>query len=437
MKKRRLSWIIGGSLALLCAVLAVALYLSARPVTLEVGLFSGSNWDVSNPNNFNIIDAAVERFESQHPQVKVHYYGGIPKDDYSEWLSQQFLKGCSPDVFFVLADDFEVLGTAGLLKGLDGLMQRDPDFDAARFYTTALNAGEFEGQQYALPYEVVPTLMFVNKTLLQNENISMPNASWTWDDLMAICKQVTRDTNSDGVIDQFGTYNYSWENAMYSNDGMLFDRGGQHALVSSSNVTDAVRFARRLLELNQGQTVTQEDFDIGRVAFMPMRFSDYRTYKMYPYKTIKYSDFQWDCITLPAGPEGGNASQVSSLLMAISSQTSHEELSWEFLKTMVYDETIQYLLYQYSQGASVLRAVTSSHEAERMMQADSDGSEYAITSKLLDSVIESGVNTPNFPKYTQAFALIKSEIDSVIENQQEIESTFKILEHSLDRFLQQ
>lgn len=437
MKKPDLQWLIIGVCVLLCAGAFLALFWPSQAVTLEVGLFSGSNWDVSNPNSFNIIDAAITRFQERYPQIKVHYYGGIPKDDYSEWLAQQFLKGRSPDVFFVLSDDFDVLGTAGMLKNLDSLIQGDPTFDPERFYSTALNAGLFEGLQYALPYEVVPTLMFVNKTLLQNENIPTPKADWTWDNLMEICRKVTRDTNGDGVIDQFGTYNYNWEHAMYSNDGQLFDGKGQHATVSNSNVTDAVRFARRLLELNEGQKVTQDDFDIGKVAFMPMRFSDYRTYKMYPYKTIKYSDFQWDCITLPAGPEGGNVSQVSSLLMAISSQTKHEELAWEFLKTMVYDESIQFLLFQYSQGASVLRNVTNSHAAEQMMQADSDDSEYAINSQLINSVIESGVNTPNFPKYSQALTLIKSEIDSVIENQQEIDSTFKILEHNLDRFLLQ
>lgn len=437
MKKPNLPWLIIGVCLVLCAGVFLAWVWPSQTVTLEVGLFSGSNWDVSNPNTFNIIDAAIAHFQERYPQIKVHYYGGIPKDDYSEWLAQQFLKGRSPDVFFVLSDDFEVLGTAGMLKNLDRLMQGDPAFDSDRFYSTALNAGQFEGLQYALPYEIVPTLMFVNKTLLQNEHIPTPSANWTWDDLMNICRKVTRDTNGDHVIDQFGTYNYNWEHAMYSNDGQLFDRKGQHATVSNSNVTDAVRFARRLLELNQGQKVTQDDFDIGKVAFMPMRFSDYRTYKMYPYKTIKYSDFQWDCITLPAGPDGGNVSQVSSLLMAISSQTRHEEMAWEFLKTMAYDESIQFLLFQYSQGASVLRNVTNSHAAEQMMQADSDDSEYAINSQLLNSVIESGVNTPNFPKYTQAFTLIKSEIDTVIENQQEIDSTFKILEHNLDRFLQQ
>ena len=166
MKKHKLFWLVGGLCLLVCAGVAVAMLWPAGPITLEVGLFSGSNWDVSNPNSFNIIDAAIERFESLHPQVKVHYYGGIPKDDYSEWLAQQYLKGSSPDVFFILSDDFEVLGTAGLLKNLEGFIQRDAAFDADHFYTTALDAGKFEGLQYALPFEVVPTLMFVNKTLL-------------------------------------------------------------------------------------------------------------------------------------------------------------------------------------------------------------------------------------------------------------------------------
>ena len=124
MKKHSRFWIIACACILVCVAVSLAVLLPAPPVTLEVGLFSGSNWDVSNPNTFNIIDAAIARFQERYPQVKVHYYGGIPKDDYSEWLAQQFIKGRSPDVFFVLSDDFEVLGTAGMLKNLDRLMQR-------------------------------------------------------------------------------------------------------------------------------------------------------------------------------------------------------------------------------------------------------------------------------------------------------------------------
>ena len=50
--------------------------------------------------------------------------------------------------------------------------------------------------------------------------------------------------------------------------------------------------------------MTQEDFNKGNVAFMPLTFAEYRTYKTYPYRIKKYTKFQWDCITFPAGKEG-------------------------------------------------------------------------------------------------------------------------------------
>ncbi len=30
-----------------------------------------------------------------------------------------------------------------------------------------------------------------------------------------IVDQITKDKNGDGVIDQFGTYNYTWKEAVY------------------------------------------------------------------------------------------------------------------------------------------------------------------------------------------------------------------------------
>lgn len=73
-----------------------------REIVLEFGMFTGSNWDVANANSFVIIDKAIELFEEEHPGVRIHYYSGVRKDDYSEWFSRKLLAGEEPDVFMVL-----------------------------------------------------------------------------------------------------------------------------------------------------------------------------------------------------------------------------------------------------------------------------------------------------------------------------------------------
>ena len=77
-----------------------------RETVLEFGMFTGSNWNVANANSFISFDKAIARFEKEHPGVKIHYYSGISKDDYSEWFSRKLLAGKEPDVFMILGTDF-------------------------------------------------------------------------------------------------------------------------------------------------------------------------------------------------------------------------------------------------------------------------------------------------------------------------------------------
>ena len=58
-------------------------------ITLELGVFSGSNWGVPSGESYKIIDGAIERFEKKYPGVKVEYESGIMKSDYSSWLSDR------------------------------------------------------------------------------------------------------------------------------------------------------------------------------------------------------------------------------------------------------------------------------------------------------------------------------------------------------------
>ncbi len=426
------------------AVLGTALLLCGaawtgrqKETVLEFGMITGSNWDVANANSFVIIDQAIERFETEHPGVKIHYYSGVRKEDYSEWFSRKLLAGKEPDVFMVLGTDFNQFSSMGVMKNLEPLMENDPDFDEEKYFSSSLRSGQYGEVQYALPYETVPTLMFVNKTLLAKEGIAMPNPDWNWDTMYSICQKTTKDLDGDGVLDQFGCYNFGWMDAVYSNGGEIFEADGKESNFTDEKVVESIQFVRRLNDLYQGQKVTQEDFNAGNVVFMPLTFAEYRTYKTYPYKIKRYANFQWDCITMPAGYQGGNLSQVDSLLIGISAHTKHEQLAWEFLKLLTYDEKIQTEIFRSSQGASVLKTVTESKEMESIVQEDMEESDTVISGSLLGRIIEEGRTEPQFKRYEQALALADSEIGQILENDETIDSSLKILQRTVNSYLQQ
>lgn len=407
-----------------------------RPQVLEFGMFGDSYWEVANADGYVIIDKAIKKFEKLHPEIKIHYYSGIPKDDYEEWLARKILKGDAPDVFMILSEDFSYMVSLGFLENLDKEIQEDKSVEIRDYYETSLEAGKIDDRQYALPYETVPTLMFVNKTLLEKEGIPVPDADWSWDDLYRICKKVTKDLDGDGRLDQFGTYNYGWLEALYSNDGKIFDPQGKKCYLTSERTEESVRFIQRINELYQGEKVTRETFDAGNVAFMPLSFAEYRTYKTYPYKIKKYSDFQWDCITLPAGSMGDNISRVDSLLIGISSESRQKDMAWEFLKMLTNDREIQMELFRYSQGASVLKEVTNSKEAEEILKKDTEKSDKIIDHNLLNQVIMNGRVVKEFPKYKEAMALAEGEVSKLYDSSTNVESALKITQRMVTNLLE-
>ncbi len=421
--------------ALLAALLLLSQGAAAQDIVLEFGMFTGSNWDVANANSFTIIDEAIAKFEEAHPGVRVHYYSGIRKEDYSEWLSRKLLAGEEPDVFMVLNEDFDQFSALGLLADLDEQMKADEAFDPDQYFSTALRTGVYGDHQYALPYETMPKLMFVNKTLLDKEGIAMPAENWTWDDFYKICAQVTSDEDEDGSLDHFGVYNYGWLDAAYANGASIFSDDGRSCYFTDEKVNKAVSFLRRLGELSEGRSVTQSDYNNGKVAFMPLTFAEYRTYKTYPYKIKKYASFQWDCATMPAGEEGGNISQVDSLLIGMSRGSAHKALAWEFLKLLTYDEQIQTEIFRYSQGASVLKHVTNSRQMEEILQEDMDEEDTVISGSLLASVIENGHTEPQFKKHDSALTLAGNEIEQILNENSSLDTALKIVQLEVENFL--
>ena len=272
--------------ALLLTVMAVLVFCSIRNKeegqVLRFGMCAESYWDVPVGNCYQIVDDAIARFEKEHPGVKVEYVSGIRRDAYPEWLAEQVLLGTEPDVFMIPKGEFDTLASLGVLQELDGMIRRDGGFSSQAYYSGAYEYGNISQKQYALPYESVPTLMFVYKTFLEREGIDMPKDDWTSEEFLDICRRVTKDTDGDGILDQFGCYDYSWQDAVYANGAALFDSDGKYAYFSDVRVEEALRFVQELNGLNHGFFVTSREFDLGKAAFMPLAYSEYRTISRIP-----------------------------------------------------------------------------------------------------------------------------------------------------------
>ena len=424
--KWRLRHLVVLVLVFVSVILSFALWSSSHEKVLRIGVYAGSSWDVPNSRENKALDTLIKKFEKTHPHVKIIYESGIPKKNYADWLAEQVLKGEQPDLFMVPENDFSMLASAGALKSLDTLLTDD---ERTAFYPVAYKAGQYQGVSYALPVESNPIMMCVNKDLLEKEGISIPESGWTLADFYEICKKVTKDTNGDGVVDQYGITDYTWQQALVAYGGHLTDKSGIN--VDSPEMHQALAFMSKLDMLSQHYKVTSHDFDEGRVAFYPMSLAQYRTYKPYPYHVAKYSSFSWTCIPMPTANSKVMGTQVKTSLFGMSSNTKQEKLAWEFMLLLSQDKESQQTLFEKSQGTSVLPSVVKSQQTRKILQADDFGLD-SLTSERLDSMMERSIidigqevdrQTLERLDYLIKEALGNQEIDSALPSiQREIES---------------
>lgn len=431
-------------LSVLCALLLLGSWLIYtdyyrllpvfRDNTLTIGVFSDSYWEVQNGYAYQILEDAIAIFQETHPSVQVRYESGVLKADYSEWLSEQLLMENAPDVFFLLSEDFNDFAEIGVLKNLASLIEEDREFETDRFYSSALEYGQYNGAQYALPYECAPKLMFVNQSILKKEGLAIPDKEWTWDDFFEICQKVTKDTDGNGTIDQFGVVGYTWKEAFDSNGIRLFNQKGTECYFAGDNVETALIFLEKLEELGNGYNATTKDFDLGNVVFQPMSFSEYRAYKPYPLSIKKYSSFDWECIPMPSGPNGENISALDTLLISINENTKNLSNAWDFIKLLTCNAQLQSEIFDYSEGVSVLKEVTESEETLAHL-IESLGNSNILNLQILGDVIEHAAVAPRFRSYEEAALEVDKAVRAIIEGTSNISMEQIIWNRKINLFL--
>ena len=417
-------------LVLLCAgIFFITDFRNSAPFksnsVLTVGVFSDSYWNTANGYSHRIINDAINKYEAEHPHIKVVYESGILKEDYSEWLAEQMMKGEAPDVFLILPEDMNTMVGAGALENLTEFIRSDNDFDPAGFYEAAYEYGRHDSYQYSLPFECAPELMFVNRSLLEAEGVKMPDKDWKWEDLRSICERVTRDSDQNGTTDQYGVANYRWEEAFSSNDVMLFNEAGTECYFTDEKAGNALAFLDSLEELNIRNAGSTDYFEHGNVAFQPMYYSNYRAYVSNPVHASRYADFEWDFLTMPAGVDGDNSSRLDTLSVAMYSGSGMKEEAWEFIKLLTCDEEIQSEIFRYSEGISPCVSVTES-ELRKNHHQSYETLVYAMTH---------AVSKHRFYGYNEAINAVDISVEEILNGNGNLRMEQIIQSRNINTFL--
>ncbi len=192
----------------------------------------------------------LAKFEEMHPDVKLKMDdlpGGIEK------LLATIAAGTPPDVFNADFERLPLFIENEALLDIMPLVKEDPDMDLGIYFPKLLAIHQFDDKLYGLPNDFTPLVIYYNKDMFNEAGLDYPKDGWTWEDFLATAKGLTRDTDGDGKIDQYGflfsKWFYQWIPWVWQNDADVLSPDGAKAegYTNSPETVEAITFFTDLL----------------------------------------------------------------------------------------------------------------------------------------------------------------------------------------------
>lgn len=160
-------------------VLVLMMTLAVVPAFAQTVEIRVAWWgDTSRNNMYNEI---LDRFEKAYPGIKT-VREPLSWQDYWQKLMVQSAGGAAPDFMGMHPQYANDYLRRGVVEPLDTYIDQGI-IDVSDIPQGAINTGVVDGVTYMLPMGLTGQSFFVNKTMLEENGLEVPDFNWTWDDL--------------------------------------------------------------------------------------------------------------------------------------------------------------------------------------------------------------------------------------------------------------
>jgi multiple sugar transport system substrate-binding protein len=295
-----------------------------------------SSW--GDPKENAILTDLINDFQKVHPEIKVELQR-VPWGEYNTKLLTQVAGGIAPDVIFVSTDNIADLYPRGILEPLDEYAKAS-NFSTSDFYPSLIDRFTIGGHLYVVPRDISPVgVVYYNKKAFDEAHLAYPTDDWTWGDLLADAKALTK-TDKEGKTSRWG-YTEDWpmmEPWAYSAGGRWVDnpQNPNQYTFNTQVFSDAIQFRADLIlkqKVMPGPSnmtamggMGASDLFVNGTAAMFLS----GMWKVPAFRDIK--TFDWDVVMFPKGPTGQRGFQNGGSGYGILKSSKNKKAAWELVK---------------------------------------------------------------------------------------------------------
>jgi multiple sugar transport system substrate-binding protein len=289
------------------------------------------------PEELAAYQAAIDAFKAVEPDVTVNLISASDRADLIARLSTGFSGGTPPDLFLINYRFYAQFAVTGALEPVQPFLEASSAFQRDDFYPQPMEAFTHQGTLQCMPQNLSSLVVYYNKDLFAQEGLSEPPDQWTWDEMVAAAKPVTKDLDGDGVIDQWGlgveASIIRLAPFIWSNGGQVVD-DEQTPTRLAVDSPEAVEAMQKFFDLHQVHVVVPGDEEIEAEepearflnGTMGMFLGSRRNVPSF--RTI--TGFDWDIAPLPYHDEPAGILHADAYCMASSSE--NKAAAWRFVE---------------------------------------------------------------------------------------------------------
>lgn len=287
-----------------------------------------------SPEELAVWQTIVDEFQAQNPGIKVNV-DVSDWDSYWEKLRTLFAGGTPPDVFAMDAPLFPDWQSRGVLLNLQPYIDAAPGF-LDEFYPVTLEAYKRDDGYYGLPRDFQTIVLFYNKDMFDAAEMEYPTNEWTMEDLRAAALKLTKDTNGDGVIDQWGfttdLYDMElfWSEAIWGFGGDVISEDRTQTLIGEPAARDAWHFLSDMVLVDKSVPDPNQTAQFGNDVFAAGAAA-MTTIGHWVVPQYSQLNFTWDVAAMPAGPKA-HVTSVNSAGFVVANASQHPDAAWELVK---------------------------------------------------------------------------------------------------------
>jgi multiple sugar transport system substrate-binding protein len=314
---------------------------ASGPVTLR---FVTNHGEADMP----LFTQVIENFKAKEPNIKIDHLDIADGNAFYDSINTQGASKQLPDVWYTRTYDIYAYASKGWTMSLANLIAADAaEVNVADFWPAEVAQMTYKGQLYALPYDFSNIGIYYNKNMFENAGVSLPPASWKWDELASLATKFIKK-DSSGNFTNWGMVMYTWDwvflGLFYGWGGKVFSEDLSSCVINSKENADCLKYfiARRKEGLFPETGATPSGVDPFGAAIIPMSFQG--SWATVSQRAIIKDKFDFDCTAMPTSNDGKSCINAAGGAWGIAANTKNIEAAWKWNKFLTSTESTNVLI---------------------------------------------------------------------------------------------